>query len=696
LILKNSKNYKFLTPYFLIIYKLLNIYLKEINFFNCINKNSFTSQFPVERLMSYTLPMEIKSMVDKLNSNDNLAVLGSITSHNGRHILTMQGDGNLVLYRSGGKACWATGTNGRVVSQAIMQGDGNFVMYGPGGAYIWDTATDGHPGAYLIVLDDGNVVVFDPSGNPLWATNTNIVQRIVDGFLPSSSGFHFSNSFPHVPDLKINVLGQEIAIGDAHNGVCGGMVFAVRDYFEAGVAIPPDTTGPSSGYLFDFLVKRLFDSFNLLLPPPPAPIPPFKFFAPLPPFGPGPATYAWLMNPDLPDHETVASNVGLAPRGRAWIMINDEWPKIKADIDSGRLSPVALVEIKSSDLLQMGQNHQVLAYGYDLDGADLLIRVYDPNFPNDDTITMSLCIADPQHTTPVNYSKGGTVWCFFRPVYIFCRPSMNVAWESLGGTLTSAPAVSSWASGRLDVFARGTDNALWHLSYSSGWGRWEQLGANQISSNPAAISWGPNRIDVFVRGTDNALYTKSWDGNRWTDYVGLGGVLTSAPAVCSWASGRLDVFARGTDNALWHLSYNGRWGAWERLGINQILSNPAAAAWGPNRIDVFVIGTDNALYTKSWDGNQWTDYHGLGGVLTSAPAVSSWASGRLDVFARGTDNALWHLSYDGGWGTWEQLGANQILSNPAAVSWGSNRIDVLVRGTDNVLYHKWWDGQWRP
>jgi hypothetical protein len=221
-------------------------------------------------------------MADKLNPSDDFAVIGSITSQDGRSTLVMQGDGNLVLYRSGGKARWATGTNG-TVSQAVMQGDGNFVMYGPGGAYIWDTATDGHPGAYLIVQDDGNVVIYDPAGNPLWATNTYIVCRDVPGFLPSTSGFHFDNLFDSVPLINIDVLGQQISIGDASNGLCGGMAYAARDYFEAGISIPPDTTAPSSGPLFDHLVRRLFDSFNLLLPPPPPPIPPFKFFDPFHP-----------------------------------------------------------------------------------------------------------------------------------------------------------------------------------------------------------------------------------------------------------------------------------------------------------------------------------------------------------------------------------------------------------------------------
>ncbi len=243
--------------------------------------------------------------------------------------------------------------------------------------------------------------------------------KIVPGFTPSTSGFHFANAFPSVPLVTINVLGQNIPIGDASNGLCGGMVYAVRDFFESKTALWPDTTPPSSGPLFDFFVKRLVDSFNLVLPPPPPPPP---FITPTPPFGPGPVTYMWLMDPALPDHETVASNALLAPHGRAWIMINEEWPKIQADIDNGMLSTMALVEIKSLDPLQMGMNHQVLAWGYKLDGTDLTIHVYDPNYPDNNTVTLSLSIADPQHTTPVTYSTGETIWCFFKSVYTFASP----------------------------------------------------------------------------------------------------------------------------------------------------------------------------------------------------------------------------------------------------------------------------------
>ncbi len=267
---------------------------------------------------------------------------------------------------------------------------------------------------------------------------------------------------------------------------------------------------------------------------------------------------------------------------------------------------------------------------------------------------------------------------------IYGAPSPWSGWESLGGVLTSAPAVCSWASGRLDVFVRGTDNALWHKWYSGGWSGWESLGG-VLSSGPAAVSWAPNRIDVFVRGTDNALWHK-WYSGAWSGWESLGGVLTSDPAVCSWASGRLDVFVRGTDNALWHKWYSGGWSGWESLG-GVLTSAPDAVSWGTNRIDVFGRGTDNALWHK-WYSGAWSGWESLGGVLTSGPGVSSWSSGRLDTFGRGTDNALWHKWYSGGWSGWESLGG-VLTSDPAAVSWGANRIDAFVRGTDNALWHKW-------
>jgi hypothetical protein len=224
----------------------------------------------------------------------------------------------------------------------------------------------------------------------------------VPGFSPSLSGFHFANKWNHVPLLNIDVAGVTVPIGDASNGLCGGMVYAAADYFLANSPPAPNASPP--GPVYDYLVARLFDSFRLGQMPP------------------GPARYMHLMDPALPDHETDASRAGIAPHGRAWVMIVDEWPQIRKDLDRERLSPLGLIRVKTLDPFRMGKNHQVLAYGYDLQGTDLTLHIYDPNHPNDDQVTISLSIADPQHTTTVAQSTGEKVFCFFRTGYRSATP----------------------------------------------------------------------------------------------------------------------------------------------------------------------------------------------------------------------------------------------------------------------------------
>jgi hypothetical protein len=232
-------------------------------------------------------------------------------------------------------------------------------------------------------------------------------------------------------------------------------------------------------------------------------------------------------------------------------------------------------------------------------------------------------------------------------------------WESLGGSLVSAPAVSSWGPNRLDVFAIGSDNQLWHKFWNGSWSGWEPLGGSLISA-PAAVSWGPNRIDIFATAADAQLWHMYWSGSAWSGWEPLGGSLISGPAVTSRAANEFDVFATGGDSQLWHLSYgNGVVSGWDPLG-GVIISSPAAVSWGSGRMDVFVTGTDNGLWHKYWIGNwtsgSWSGWESLGGGLISAPSVSSWGSNRLDVFVRGTDNGLWHKYWAGSWTGYESLG----------------------------------------
>jgi hypothetical protein len=269
------------------------------------------------------------------------------------------------------------------------------------------------------------------------------------------------------------------------------------------------------------------------------------------------------------------------------------------------------------------------------------------------------------------------------------RITYGVAWESLGGALIGSPSAASWGSGHLDVYARGTDNALHHKWYSNGWSGWEYIGG-QLTSEPAAVAWGPGRMDVFARGTDGSLIHTWFDGT-WHGWESLGGQIVGKPAVVSWGPGHLDVYVRGTDNALHHKWYNNGWSDWEYLG-GQLTSEPAAVAWAPGRVDVFARGTDASLIHTWFDGG-WGGWESLGGALIDGPSVASVGTGHLDVYIRGTDNALHHKWYSNGWSGWEWLGG-ELTSAPSAESWGPGRIDIFYRGPDSALRHSWWNNGW--
>ncbi len=97
-------------------------------------------------------------------------------------------------------------------------------------------------------------------------------------------------------------------------------------------------------------------------------------------------------------------------------------------------------------------------------------------------------------------------------------------WGARGSALEVAPAAASWGPNRLDVFARGENDHLWHKRWAGGkdWSEWRDLGGGQLTSAPAAVSWGPNRIDVFVRGADHQLAHKRWtDDKDWSEWRDL-------------------------------------------------------------------------------------------------------------------------------------------------------------------------------
>ena len=258
--------------------------------------------------------------------------------------------------------------------------------------------------------------------------------------------------------------------------------------------------------------------------------------------------------------------------------------------------------------------------------------------------------------------------------------------------------VSTYGSGRLDLFGRNGDRHLVHRYYADhAWHDWKDLGG-KLASSPAVVSWASGRIDVFAQDDDAHLVHKWWSDGKWSSgWEDLGGKLTSAPTVASQGERSLDVFARDTDDHLVHKYFRpeGGWSGWEDLG-GDLASTPTAVSWAPGRLDVFARAGDSRLmhiYFRS-GGPGWSDWERLHADIKSGPTVTSWAEGRLDVFAIGAHDNLVHRWFDAdGWSDWQDLGG-KLVSAPGAVSWGEGRIDVFARGGDDLLVHKYYDAGW--
>lgn len=213
--------------------------------------------------------------------------------------------------------------------------------------------------------------------------------------------------------------------------------------------------------------------------------------------------------------------------------------------------------------------------------------------------------------------------------------------------------------GRIQIFYRGSDNALWYVvqnaANSPTWTT-VSLGGG-ITSEPAVGMNADGRLEVFVRGLDNALY-HNWQtmpGGAWSGFSRLGGQMTSGPFVAHQSDGRLDVFLRGTDNGVWHIrqmspNSSNSWSSFEGLGGTLAGDHPynsPSAALGPDgRLQVFGRWADNSLRTLVQNAPNgsfpWNAWNNLGGWIdATVPPPARSNDGRFFIFVRGGGGALY-------------------------------------------------------
>jgi hypothetical protein len=195
-------------------------------------------------------------------------------------------------------------------------------------------------------------------------TESNAVGR----FLPSTNGLHFANRWEPGPTVRLGFLDPRlVGVGDAKSGLCGGMSWFVRERFETGQPIPTDATAPANGSpLFKAIVRRQIMSLGWMTIP-------LRFWR------------AASMDP-----------AGLTRR-----TLEAEWPRIRAEIDAGKLVMIGLIRHHGTNPMQLDRDHQVLAFGYETEGPNgpTTIRAYDPNWPDRDDISLQLSSAGFRQST---------------------------------------------------------------------------------------------------------------------------------------------------------------------------------------------------------------------------------------------------------------------------------------------------------
>jgi probable HAF family extracellular repeat protein len=206
------------------------------------------------------------------------------------------------------------------------------------------------------------------------------------------------------------------------------------------------------------------------------------------------------------------------------------------------------------------------------------------------------------------------------------------------GILTNGPV----------MFARASDNSVQSFGKStmnttSGWSATNNFGG-VIIGNPAAVVDANGNPQLYAIGTDNALWSLTFSNQQW---ISLGGSLQGDPQAIS-GSGTLYVFARGTDNALWFNSEpaGGPWTGWRSLG-GILIDNPKAVVNSDGRVEVFVAGADNAVWHRAqFDAGSagWSDWSSLGGFIFGDvfPIVDS--GGILNLFVIGGDHGVWQMT----------------------------------------------------
>jgi hypothetical protein len=269
------------------------------------------------------------------------------------------------------------------------------------------------------------------------------------------------------------------------------------------------------------------------------------------------------------------------------------------------------------------------------------------------------------------------------------RSGAFTPWRDLSGNLHSGPGAAGRTSTISDVFARGSDSALWHRAFVLGanpdWYPWGSPGGNMLSAPAVTVRKAYGYIDTFYRGPDNGINAISWvPGQGWTAENSTQldpGLTLSAPAAVARTPDTLDVFVRGTYDALHRNHWNGQaWSGWSVVpGGMETRSAPAVTTRQNGTLELFARDTTGTVRWSSFDGVAFSAWKTVPGVVDSSPAAVSDDPSRIYLFARRGGDVVWNLYDRGtgpqeGWRGWQPLHPAVQPPPPIACAPGAGRV----------------------
>ena len=170
-------------------------------------------------------------------------------------------------------------------------------------------------------------------------------------FSPFIHGFKFANYFEN--DIAtIPGFGQVKTYGR-----CGGMSYSALDYYFANLGVPQAGDLPKDGVpLADYIWQRQLESFL------------------------APSAIHFII------WSLYSDEANWFAKGLTRSTREDEFPKLQSQLDLGHPQVLGLIDAR--DINHIGNNHQVVAYGYDVDEASgkIAVYIYDNNSPNTETV----------------------------------------------------------------------------------------------------------------------------------------------------------------------------------------------------------------------------------------------------------------------------------------------------------------------